>query len=387
MPVLNRPIRLGRVFGLEVSFNWSLLLIVLLIAWTMATDVLPLDVPGQATWAYWSCGVVGAFVFFGCLLAHEVSHALVARRKGVEGGRYHALAVRRSDPTERRARQRSRRGSDHRRRPSDQLRPGRDRLRTDSWVDRRHAPPLPTNLVAWLAILNLVLGVFNLVPAFPLDGGRLLSSLIWWRTGSRQRGTHRASQVGRVFAGLMIGAGLLEIFLGGSDAFVSGAWLAFIGWFLFSAAGVEDRQSRVLSSLSKVPVSAAMTAPVVTVPDWLTVEQLLGAGAGQRHFPICPLHDPAGEPSGFVCWQDLWGLNSAAQRQQRLRDFARPREAFPTAGPDEDLEAVLHRVGPALERGVLVMNGQELVGILSSVGIGQVAALQQAPRSQTPPGA
>jgi Zn-dependent protease len=375
------------VFGLEVSFNWSLLIIVLLIAWTMATDVLPPDVPGQATWAYWSCGVVGAFVFFGCLLAHEVSHALVARRKGVKVAGitlwlFGGVTQLSGEPVS---------AADEALitvvGPLTSFVLAGIGFGLTVGLTAVNAPPLPTNLVAWLAILNLVLGVFNLVPAFPLDGGRLLSSLIWWRTGSRQRGTHRASQVGRVFAGLMIGAGLLEIFLGGSDAFVSGAWLAFIGWFLFSAAGVEDRQSRVLSSLSKVPVSAAMTAPVVTVPDWLTVEQLLGAGAGQRHFPICPLHDPAGEPSGFVCWQDLWGLNSAAQRQQRLRDFARPREAFPTAGPDEDLEAVLHRVGPALERGVLVMNGQELVGILSSVGIGQVAALQQAPRSQTPPGA
>jgi Zn-dependent protease len=373
----NRPIRLGKVFGLEISFNWSLILIFLLIAWTMATEVLPAAVPNQTVLAYWVSGLVGAVVFYGCLLAHEVSHALVARSKGIKVtgitlwlfGGVTQLA---GEPT----------GA------------GDEALITvvgpltsfviagigfalTAGLTSIGAPALIANLVAWLAILNLLLGVFNLVPAIPLDGGRLLSSLLWWRTGSRVRGVHLAVRVGRVFASLIIGVGVLEIFLGGSGGFISGVWLGFIGFFLFSAGGAEDRQSQVRSSLRSVPVSAAMTSPVVTVPDWLTVGQLLGAGVGQPHLALYTLHDAAGGVSGFVSWEDLSQMTSATQQALRLRDVAQPQESLATSRPDEDLEAMLSRVGSALARGVLVIDGGQMVGIVSSAGVARIAALRQ----------
>jgi len=375
----NRPIRLGKVFGLEISFNWSLILIFLLIAWTMATEVLPAAVPNQTVLAYWVSGLVGAVVFYGCLLAHEVSHALVARSKGIKVtgitlwlfGGVTQLA---GEPT----------GA------------GDEALITvvgpltsfviagigfalTAGLTSIGAPALIANLVAWLAILNLLLGVFNLVPAIPLDGGRLLSSLLWWRTGSRVRGVHLAVRVGRVFASLIIGVGVLEIFLGGSGGFISGVWLGVIGFFLFSAGGAEDRQSQVRSSLRSVPVSAAMTSPVVTVPDWLTVGQLLGAGVGQPHLALYTLHDAAGGVSGFVSWEDLSQMTSATQQALRLRDVAQPQESLATSRPDEDLEAMLSRVGSALARGVLVIDGGQMVGIVSSAGVARIAALRQGP--------
>ena len=146
--------------------------------------------------------------------------------------------------------------------------------------------PLISDLFGWLLFVNLALGLFNLVPAFPLDGGRLLSSILWWRTGSRQRGVHNAVRVGRVFAYLMIAAGVLELFLG---EVANGIWIAFLGWFLLSAAASEEAGSTVRTLLRSVPVSAAMTSPVVTLPDWVTVEQFLesvaplGADSACRH--------------------------------------------------------------------------------------------------------
>lgn len=375
---MGGPIRLGKVFGLEISFNWSLILIFLLIAWTMAAEVLPAAVPNQTVVSYWVSGLVGAVVFYGCLLAHEVSHALVARSKGIKvagitlwlfGGVTQLTGA----PT----------GA------------GDEALITvvgpltsfviagigfalTAGLTAISAPALITNLVAWLAILNLLLGAFNLVPAIPLDGGRLLSSLLWWRTGSRMRGVHLAVRVGRVFAALVIGVGLLEIFLGGSGGFISGVWLGFIGFFLFSAGSAEDRQSQIRSSLRSVPVSAAMTSPVVTVPDWLTVEQLLGAGTAQGHPALYALHDAAGGLSGFVSWADLSGMTSDGQRAQRLLDVAQSQELFATASPSEDLEVMLSRVGPALARGVLVIDGGQLVGIVSTAEVARVATLRQA---------
>ena len=366
--------RLGRIFGLEISCNWSLILIFLLVAWTMATEVLPAAVPHQPTWAYWICGLAGAVAFYGGLLAHEVSHALVARSKGVTvtgitlwlfGGVTQLGTETRSAADESLITVVG---------PLTSLVIAGIGFGLSVGLSALGAPALLVNLVAWLSLLNLVLGVFNLVPAIPLDGGRLLSSLLWWRTGSRERGVHRAVQVGRVFSGLVIGGGLVELFFG---SLLSGIWLCFIGWFLYTAGGAEDRQVRIRSSLKSVLVAAAMTAPVATLPDWLAVDQLLGAGMGAARLPVYPLHDQAGNPSGFVSRQDLLGLRSAAELHRRLHDFAKPQESFPTAAPDEDLEAVLDRIGPALERGVLVMEGGRLVGVLSSFNVGQVAALRQ----------
>ena len=112
------------------------------------------------------------------------------------------------------------------------------------------ANALVSDLLSWLAFVNLALGLFNLVPAFPLDGGRLLSSLFWWRSGSRQRGVHNAVRIGRVFAFLMIAVGVLELF---SGAVVDGIWIAFIGWFLLSAGSSEEAGTTIKALLKSVP--------------------------------------------------------------------------------------------------------------------------------------
>src|SRR5207237_10166173 len=114
------------------------------------------------------------------------------------------------------------------------------------------AYPLPTNLFAWLAFVNAALAIFNLVPAFPLDGGRLLSSIFWWRQGTRQRGVHSAVRIGRVVAYLMIGIGVIEVF---TVSPVDGIWIAFLGWFLLSAGSSEEAGTTMKAALRAVPVS------------------------------------------------------------------------------------------------------------------------------------
>src|SRR5207248_11037620 len=135
-------------------------------------------------------------------------------------------------------------------------------LSLQSHTSTMHIRP---GVLAWVSFATVVLGQFNLVPAFPREGARILSSLLWWRSGSRQRGVHNAVRVGRVFAYLMIAGGVLELFLGGG---ISGIWMAFLGWFLLQAAASEEAGSVVRTLLRSVPVSAAMTSPVVTLPDW-----------------------------------------------------------------------------------------------------------------------
>lgn len=367
-------IRLGRLFGIEIGFNWSLVFIFALIAWTLAGSQLPLDVPGQPPIAYWAAGAVGAVLFYLCLLAHEMSHALVAQWKGVKVAGitlwlFGGVSRLEGEPQS----------------------AGSEALITAVGPLTSFAvallafliafigaavgiPALVTDLLSWLSLLNLGLGVFNLVPAFPLDGGRLLSSLFWWRTGSRQRGVHNAVRVGRVLAYLMIAIGLFELFTG---TVLSGIWIAFIGWFLLSAGSAEEAGVTMKALLRSVPVSAAMTSPVVVVPDWYTVEQFLGPLASQYHFSTYPLHDPSGRLSGLVRLPELVRVEAAERAGMHLSGCARPISEIPTARPDEDLAALIQRVGAALERRVLVFDGETLVGILSPADIARLMTLRQ----------
>ncbi len=367
---MTSSIRLGRLFGIEIGVNWSLVFVFVLIAWTLAADILPFDVPGQPPLVYWIAGAAGAVVFYGCLLAHELAHALVARRYGVKVAGitlwlFGGVSKLDGEPPSAGA---------------EALIAGVGPLTSLAValvVLVLSLLPLPTlvaGLFAWLVFVNVALALFNLVPAFPLDGGRLLSSFFWWRLGSRQRGVHSAVRIGRVFAYLMIAFGAFELITG---SVLNGIWIAFVGWFLLSAGSSEELGTTVRGLLRKVPVSAAMTSPVVTIPDWLTVEQFLESTAPQHTFTTYPVHDPSGQLTGIVRLGDLVRMPPQARAEERLKDRARPIAEVPTTRPDEDLAALIQRVGPALDQRVLVFDKGRLVGIVSPVDVARVLAVRQ----------
>ena len=367
-------IRLGKLLGIEIDFNWSLIFIFALVAWTLAASVLPLDVPGQPALAYWVAGVAGAMVFYACLLAHELSHALVAKRMGIKVAGitlwlFGGVSRLEGEPTSARSEALITIVG-----PLTSFGVALLALLLAVVASAVAGSGLVTDLLSWLAFINLTLGLFNLVPAFPLDGGRLLSSLFWWRTGSRRRGVHSAVRVGRVLAYLMIAFGLFLLL---SGAVLNGVWIAFIGWFLLSAASAEESGVTMKALLKSVPVSAAMTAPVITVPDWYTVSQFLGSVASQYHFTTYPLHDPSGQLSGVVRLAQLVRIPESDRERLHLRDCARPLAEIPTAQPSEDLAALVQRVGTDLDRRVLVFDGGALVGIVSPVDLARVVTLRQ----------
>lgn len=364
-------IRLGRLFGIEIGFNWSLILIFALVTWTLATNVLPIDVPGQSVFAYYATSTAGAVLFYICLLAHEMSHALVARRSGVKVAGitlwlFGGVSRLEGEPASARA---------------EALIAVVGPL--TSFVVAAIAfglylaassNALMADLFSWLAVVNVALGLFNLVPAFPLDGGRLLGSLLWWRSGSRQRGVHNAVRVGRVFAYLMIAGGLLEVFLG---AVANGVWIVFLGWFLLSAASAEEAGTTMQALLRSVPVSAAMTSPVVTLPDWVTVEQFLQSIAPNHSFTTYPVHDAAGNLTGMVRLSDLVRIPYGERSNTHLVQVARPIAEVPATTPREDLAALIRRIGGSLDQRVLVFDAGQLVGIVSPADVARVLTVRQ----------
>ena len=370
---MNPSFRLGRLFGIEIGFNWSLVFIFALVTWTLATNVLPVDAPGYAPLLYWFTAAIGAVLFYVCLLAHELSHSLVARRHGVKvtgitlwlfGG----VSQLEGEPSTAR---------------SEALIAGVGPLTSFgvavvalgvAYVTQG-LNALISDLFSYLTVVNIALGLFNLVPAFPLDGGRLLSSFLWWRSGSRRQGVHNAVRIGRVFAFLMIGAGVLELFFG---AVVNGIWIVFLGWFLLSAASAEEAGSNARTLLRSVPVSAAMTSPVVTLPDWVTVEQFLESVAPNHSFTTYPIHEQSGKLTGVVRLSDLVRIPPAERARKHLIDVARPITDVPVTSPREDLSALIQRIGAGLNQRVLVFDNGTLVGILSPADVARIMTVRQA---------
>src|ERR1700737_1325989 len=235
---MNENLSLGRIAGIHVGLNWSLLVVAALIAWSIATGILPTAAPGQTSGAYWTAGVVSAFVYLASLLAHELAHSIVATRRGVK---VEGITLWLFGGVSRFS--------------SESSSPGAQALIT-------FVGPLTslllgvvfflasvaigggtnTSLLAatpsCLGYINILLGVFNLLPAFPLDGGRLLQSLIWVPTGDRLRATRIAARIGMVFAFLMIAYGLASFVFAGN--LIGGVWSIFLGWFLLSAARAEE---------------------------------------------------------------------------------------------------------------------------------------------------
>jgi Zn-dependent protease/CBS domain-containing protein len=378
---MNPSIRLGRLFGIEIGANWSLIFFFAWIMWVLASQVLPETAPRYPVLAYWATAVAGSLLFYACLLAHELSHALVARNHGVKVAGitlwlFGGVSRLDGEPDSPR---------------SEALIAGVGPLTSFGaalvmlgLAFATQANALISGLFAYLFLINIALGVFNLVPAFPLDGGRLLSSFLWWRSGSRQSGVHNAVRVGRVFAFLMIGGGVLDAFLGGG---LNGLWIAFLGWFLLSAGASEEAGSNVRTMLRSVPVSAAMTSPVVTLPDWVSVAQFVDSIAPNHSFTTYPIHDQSGKLTGVVRLNDLVRMPADERQSRRLIDVARPIAQIPTTSPREDLSELIQRVGSGLEQRVLVFDNGSLVGILSPADVARVLTVRQSAGGRRPPAA
>jgi Zn-dependent protease len=237
---MHETFRLGHIAGIRVGVHWSVLVIFLIIAVGLSEGRLPEAHPGRSLWQYWLVGILTALVFFASLLAHEVAHAVVARRNGME-----------ADSTTLWLLGGAARLKDEAPSPGAELRVagvgplvslvlGIVFAALAAVLVALGLSGLTVEAVVWLAWINVLLAVFNALPAALLDGGRLLRAFVWWRTGNRLRATSVATSAGRVLGWLLVALGLYEVLLGA----LGGLWLALIGWFLIAAATVEGGQHR-----------------------------------------------------------------------------------------------------------------------------------------------
>ena len=352
--------RIGRLGGVPLRLHWSVPVLLVVIGYGLGRDTLPAWVPDRSSTVYAAAAVLGAVLLAGSLLLHEAAHAVVARRRdiGVEDVTLWALGgvTRMGRPrTARVALAVALSG------PLTSLVVGGAALGAGAGLHPLAGWALPAALLAWLGWANLLLGVFNLLPAVPLDGGRVLHALLWLVTGDRDRSEMAADRGGQVIGALIVAAGWLLILRGASG----GLWLAVIGLFITFTAGVERRRVAVNSALRGMRVADAMSTPVATASDWLTVDRLLDGEAGRSGHAVLPLTDLNGSPTGVVAMRNVAMVPAEHRAEVRVRDIAAPLSQCTVARPDDRLSDVVDGIRTQLGLRILVVDGQRLVGIVT----------------------
>jgi Zn-dependent protease len=357
---VHETFRLGRIAGIRIGANWTVLVVAFLIAWALATELLPSAAPGRPAVEYWAMGTVAAFLFFLSLLAHELAHAIQARHEGMEvdgitlwllGGVAQLRGEARSPGAEARVAGVG---------PLVSLGLG---LLFGLVALGALVATLPLLLVsglAWLGGINLVLGLFNLLPAAPLDGGRLLRAVIWRWRGNALQATVVATAFGRALGMGMIGFGMIEL-VAGQDT--GGIWTMVLGFFLVNAATAESGQATVMHALRDVPVRAAMDAGLLRVPGGLRLDTFVSQVALAQRASAYLVVGPGGDLIGLVVLAQIGRIPASERRERRIEDVARPIAAMPSAGPDELVVTVLERQ-VAGSPGVLVFDQGLPVGFL-----------------------
>ncbi len=354
--------RIIRIAGFDIRVHYTWLFAFVLVTWTLAQGFFPLSYPGWDAPTYWATAAVAALLLFASVLVHEVAHSIVARLRGI-GVRDITLFIFGGVSN-----------------VEEEAKDAWDELRISavgpltsmalagvfyglSQITGPRNDPLAA-IADYLALVNLMVAAFNLLPGFPLDGGRVLRSLIWMGTKDFVRATRVATMVGQVFAFLFIIGG---VFLALSGNFLNGIWIAFIGWFLNSAADASRRDVETREAFRGVRVEVLMGATPETVTADVSIDELVHnrfLAGGRRALPV--LRD--GRLEGIVTVTDVKKGQRDAWASTRVGDIM-TREPLHTVRPDSELTEALGLMAEKDLNQVLVMKDGALVGLLSRADI------------------
>lgn len=369
-------IPLGRMFGIAIRVDWSWLFIFLLVTWNLTIGFAQLH-PDWSMVLTLGIAVIAALLFFASVLAHELAHSLVAKAQGLSvrnitlflfGG---VSNIQQEPPSAWAEFLIAIVG------PLTSIIIGIICLLLAGVASLGNAVAAPmqmlaqisplTTLLLWLGPINILLGVFNMVPGFPLDGGRVLRAVLWGATNSFRTATRWASWIGQAIAWLMIALGIAVIFglrfpiLGTS--FISGLWLAFIGWFLNTAAVQSYQQIVIRDMLEGVPVSRLARTHVPTVAPNETVETLvhdLVMGTDERAFPVIQQDSLV----GLVCLDDIRKVPRTAWNTTTVQQIMTPADQLIQVAPEEDAGEAFEKLVRRDVNQAPVMQADHFVGML-----------------------
>jgi Zn-dependent protease/CBS domain-containing protein len=363
-------VKLATIFGIDVRADWSVLIVFALLAWGLATVSLPSIASGYSNTAYWIVAIAITCLFLLSLLAHELSHSVVARRLGIRvrditlwlfGG---VSSLEDEARTPRGDFQIAFAG------PATSIVIGVVAGAIGGFVALFNGPPLIVAGIEWLAGINILLAIFNLIPAAPLDGGRVLRAYLWYRSGDHDAASIKAARAGNVFGWLLIALGVLDFMAGGD---IGGIWFVFLGWFLLAASRGEEMQVLTQHALHDVRVGDIMTRSPVTAPAAMSVADVLDRFMLVHHGSAFPVVDDGGRVVGLVTLKQAKAVSPSQRPSTRIDAVATPIADVTVARPDEPIVATLRRATTNDGR-VLVFEGGALVGIVTPSDVSRAVA-------------
>jgi Zn-dependent protease/predicted transcriptional regulator len=368
-----RGVRVGRLLGVEIGVDWSLAIIFLLILFSLGMRWFPGWHPDWGAGAIWGSAFAAAVLFFSSILLHELSHALVARRNDIPVNRitlfmFGGLAHMERDPPSA--------GAEFKmaivgpvvsiglgvacllgaHALSPQLDPA---LADDSAAFFGGLGPV-ASVLTWLGSINIVLGLFNLIPGFPLDGGRVLRAGLWHFTGNRRKASLWASYAGRAFALLLIGYGVFAVFAGGG---LGALWYVLIGWFLYTAAHGSYGSVVAQEALQEVHVREVMRARPATVPGDATLAVLVQDYIMQSDERTVPVVD-GDQLAGMVSLEDVRKVSREEWNTVFVADIMTPAEKLSTLRPEDNAVDAFQEIASRGIRQIPVVQGGHFEGVI-----------------------
>ncbi len=379
-------LRLGRIAGIEIGIHYTWLLAFALIAWSLAAGFFPGAAPGHTLGAYWIAGIISALLLFVSVLLHELAHSLVAQARGIPVRSITLFIFGGVSNLEEEAE-----------RPAVEFAMAIVGPLTSLvlalifWIMFQAMQPavslasffriggwLPQeNIVAaslfYLALINALLAAFNILPGFPLDGGRVLRSILWGASGNLVRATNIAATVGRLFGWGFIGWGVFQVLFAGD--WLGGLWIAFIGWFLSNAADASRQEATLKEHLTGARVKDVMYVSQESISPKTTVADVV-YGIFQQRFrravPVCQDNRPV----GIVTITDLKGLPQEKWAETPVEQIM-TREPLYSVTPEDDLNAAMKLITQHDLNQVLVLSQGQCAGLLSRADIIRYLQLSQ----------
>ena len=366
-------IRLFRLAGFNVNLDVSWIFIALLISWTLATGYFPTFYPDLDSATYWSMGIVGAMGLFLSIILHELSHSVVARRfdipiSGITLFIFGGVAqLEKEPPTPRAEFMMAIAGP-----IASYVLAGGFYL-VGAAALAAGLPETVSGVARYLALINLILATFNMVPAFPLDGGRVYRAWLWGRTGDMNEATRRASRVGQAFGLALIALGVFSLFSGN---LIAGIWWGLIGLFLNTASRASYTQLQTHQLLKAEPVSRFMTANPLTVPAGITLRKLVDDhiyGSFHETFPVME----GDRLVGSIGVADLRDIERANWERLQVREVMHPVSPLNSIRTTESGEAALKLMRESGNARLLVVQDAKLAGIVALRDIMRLIRLKE----------
>jgi len=360
---MKAQIKLFRIWGIQIGLHYSWLLIALLVTLSLAGQFQATN-PQWGANVVWVIAILTALLFFAAIVLHELSHAAIAKARGLPVKSITLFALGGVAQIEKEA-------SD----PKTEFWMGIVGPITSALIGgiclalavligwdptARHQSPQLAMLV-WLGIINIALAVFNMVPGFPLDGGRVLRAIVWWITGNAERATRIAATTGQAIAFVFIIVGLFRFF---SGAGFGGLWLTFIGWFLLDAARSSYAQTEILKHLRGVRVRDVMTHNWPAIESGTNLQSFVDEyllRSGHRNFAV----QENGRVIGLITPHEVKDIERDHWQQMTVREAMRPLDRLHSIKPTTPVAEALEAMGREDVNQLVVLSNSHLDGIVS----------------------